>query len=214
MTPWRLAAAAVVAALLLTGCDLRSEAPVVAPVGPTAVATRAPQADPAQQTDGYAEALSEIERLLARADGEPIDTVEGTVRGSEEALVAEIMEIRATELSIVLRIQLRPGNGQPLDLRAVDGGLSGELGKGNRTIADVVLVDEAGERQVLPTVYRPDVNVEDAEQRCMCSSLPAVLPPEGVRVTAHYVRPEKGFRSVIVRIPGLGDSRPLAPSGD
>jgi hypothetical protein len=214
MRPWRLAAPAVVAALVLAGCDLRSDAPVVAPVGPTAVATRAPQADPAQQTDGYAEALSEIERLLARADGEPIDTLEGTVRDSEDALVAEIMEIRATELSIVLRIQLRPGDGQPLDLRAVDGGLSGELGEGNRTIADVALVDEAGERQVLPTVYRPDVNVEDPEQRCMCSSLPAVLPPEGVRVTAHYVRPEKGFRSVVVRIPGLGDSRPLAPSGE
>lgn len=100
-----------------------------------------------------------------------------------------------------------------LDLAGLDGGFSGGLGDGNRTLADVALVNEKGDREILPTVYRPEAATEDPDQRCMCSSLPAVLPPEGVRLTAHYVRPDEGFRSVVVRIPGLGESRSLAPAG-
>ncbi|MGD8148826.1 hypothetical protein [Ornithinimicrobium sp. Y1694] len=209
----RLVAAVGAAAFVLGGCDLASDAPIVAPVGPTADATHQPGDDATPTIVGYAAAAAEIEAKLAQTSGQPIDTVQGSVEGVDGEIVADIVEIRATDLSIVLRIQLRPAGEESLDLTGVDGGLSGELGEGKRTIADIALVDEAGERQVLPTVYRPEAATEDPDQRCMCSTLPAVLPPEGVRVTAHYVRPEDGFRSVKVRIPGLGDSRPLAPAG-
>lgn len=123
------------------------------------------------------------------------------------------MTLRATDLSLVLHLQLRPASGKPLDLSALDGGLSGELGESNRTLADVALVDEATDLRILPTVYRPDVSTEDPDQRCMCSSLPQVLPPEGVRLTAHFVRPEQGFTSLVVQIPGAKDSAPISPAG-
>lgn len=210
----RCAALACAVALLLSGCDLRSDAPIVAPVGPTADATRAPAQDqPAPTIVGYDAAAAEIEAMLEATNGRPIDTIQGEIPGVDGEVIADIIEIRNTDLSIVLRIQLRPAGEERLDLAALDGGFSGEVGEGKRTIADVALVDESGERQILPTVYRPEAATEDPDQRCMCSSLPAVLPPDGVRLTAHYVRPDEGFRSVIVAIPGLGESRPLAPAG-
>lgn len=205
-------AVAAVLALALSGCNLSPEAPVVAPVGPTAEATALPQesSDAAAQAEAdYAEAAERIEELLAEADREPIDTVRGTVAGTDDEFDVQILALRRTELSLVLHLQLLPVGDEPLDLSAVDGGLSGELGEGNRTIADISLLDERSDDTLLPTVYRPDVGEEDPAQRCMCGTLPQIVPPEGVRLTAHYVRAEEGFESVIVAIPGAEQSAPI-----
>lgn len=196
---------AVGLALLLGGCNLAPEAPVVAPIGPTAPATALPQAPSTAEAD-YDDAAARIEEMLDQTQRPPIDTVRGTVRGTDEPFDLQILSLRTNDLSLVLHLQLVPVDGQPLDLSALDGGLSGELGEGNRYIADVVLADEGSDQQVLPTVYRPEVAREDSAQRCMCSRLPAVVPPEGVRLTAHYIRPESGFSLVRVLLPGAEQS--------
>lgn len=208
------AAAAALSALLVAGCDLSGDAPIVRPVGPTADATPLPQpivtAEPV--VDPYEEAAERIEELLAQQATEPITVVDGLVPETEDPFEAQIMELRATDLSLVLHIHLKPADGRPLDLTHLDGGLSGQLGEGNRTIADFALVDEISQQQIMPTVYRADVSTEDPQQRCMCSSLPAMLPPDGVRLTAHFVRPEEGFESIKVKVPGSGLSASIFPA--
>lgn len=200
---------ALVLTVLLAGCDLSTEAPVAVPVGPTAAATALPQAPSTAAADiqaSYDDAADRIAALLAEDGREPIDVVRGTVESTGATFDLQVLSLQTTELSLVLHLQLLPTDGQPLDLSSIDGGLSGELGEGNRTIADIALRDEASDVRVLPTVYRPDVGTEDAGQRCMCAALPQVVPPGGVRLTAHYVRPEDGFRSVVVEVPGLQPS--------
>ena len=195
--------------ILVSGCSASDEPPQVSTVGPTDAATGLPSASvngSAEIEANYNEAAQEIDDLLQEDARDPIDTVSVKVPGSDEPMLVDILSLRTTDLSIVLHLQIRPEGDSPLDLSAVDGGLSGELGDNNRTIADIALLDEGSENQILPTVYRPDVGTEDPFQRCMCSYLPSVLPPEGVRLTAHYVRPEDGFSSVNVGIPGAEDS--------
>lgn len=201
---------APLAALALVACTPAADVPVVAPQGPTAVATAVPTPEADLQAALYDDAAREIERRLAEPPRTPIEEVSGTVRGTDDEIVVEIRSVNQTEHSFVLHLQLRPAGEEPVDLTGLDGGLSGELGEGTRTIADIALVDEATERRILPTVYRPDVAEEDADQRCMCSSLPDHLPVEGVTLTAHYVRPEAGFRSMIVEIPGMEPSRSMS----
>lgn len=196
--------------LVLTACTPSADVPVVAPQGPTAEATAvpAPQAD--LEAALYDDAAREIERMLAEPPRTPIEEVSGALRDSDEEVVVAIRSISQTEHSFVLTLQLRPAGDEPVDLTGLDGGLSGELGEDTRTIADIALVDEATDRRILPTVYRADVSEEDATQRCMCSSLPDHLPVDGVRLTAHYVRPEAGFRSMIVEVPGMEPSRSMS----
>lgn len=206
---------AVLGVMVTGACDLSDDPPVVEQVGPTAEATQQEESQVAVTTDAadaYDEAAGRIEDILADRSSTPIETVTGKVRGTDEPFEVDIVSVRATDLSIVVHLQLRPVGGESLDLGSLDGGLSGDLAEGTRTIADIALVDEATDLRILPTVYRADVNTEDPDQRCMCSSLPSMLPPDGVRLTAHFVRPEQGFRSLIVQIPGFEDSGPLAPA--
>lgn len=205
-------AAVAAGALLLTGCDLSPGAPVVAPVGPTAQATAVPVVESTAAADleaAYRDAETRIEDLLQETAREPIDVLTGTVPGTGEEFAVEVLQLQSSELSLVLHLQLRPVGTDPLDLSSLTDGLSGELADGSRHIADVALAEEGSQLRVLPTVYRRDVNEEDAQQRCMCSSLPLVVPPEGVRLTAHYVRPQEGFRSVTVQVPGSEPSVPI-----
>lgn len=207
------AATLAVAALLLAGCDLAPGAPVVAPVGPTAPATQVPVAESTAAADieaAYQDAQSRIEEMLQESARRPIDVVTGTVPGTDEKFEIEVLQLQSSQLSLVLHLQLRPEGDEPLDLSTLTNGLSGELGDGTRYIADLALAEEGSQKRVLPTVYRPDVNEESSTQRCMCSSLPEVVPPGGVRLTAHYVRPEEGFRSVQVQVPGSEPSVPIA----
>ncbi|GAA1176300.1 hypothetical protein GCM10009584_17200 [Ornithinimicrobium humiphilum] len=206
-----LAGAVVAAAAVgLTACTPSNDVPVVAPQGPTAEATAVPTAEQALEAALYDDTAREIERQLAEPPRTPIDELSGSLRDTDGEVVVEVRSITQTEHSFVLHLQLRPAGDEPVDLGNLDGGLSGELGEGTRTIADVALVDESTDRRILPTVYRADVSTEDADQRCMCSSLPDVLPVEGVRLSAHYVRPEAGFRSMVVDVPGLARSRPMS----
>lgn len=215
-SPRCLAAVALSLTALLTGCDLSDEAPVAVPVGPTAAATALPQAPSTAAADiqaSYDDAVDRIDALLAEDGRAPIDVIRGTIEETGATFDLQVLSLQTTELSLVLHLQLVPTDGQPLDLSSVDGGLSGELGEGNRTIADIALRDEASDVRVLPTVYRPDVGTEDVEQRCMCAALPLVVPPDGVRLTAHYVRPEGGFRSVVVEVPGAEPSAAIGTGG-
>lgn len=207
--PVRATMAALLVASVLTACNLTPDAPVVAPVGPTAPATALPQAPSTAAADmqaAYDDAEARIEEMLRETSRQPIDTVRGVVPGTEEEFDVQILSLQTNDLSLVLHLQVVPVGGAPLDLSAVDGGLSGGLGDGNRTIADIALVGEGSELELLPTVYRPDVGTEDSAQRCMCSSLPAMVPPEGVRMTAHYVRPDEPFLSVRVQVPSAEPS--------
>lgn len=201
---------ALVLAAILAACTPSNDVPVVAPQGPTAEATAVPTQTADLEAALYDDAAREIERRLAEPPRTPIEEVSGTVRDTGDGIVVEIRSVNQTEHSFVLHLQLRPAGDAPVDLTGVDGGLSGELGEGTRTIADIALVDEATDRRILPTVYRADVAQEDASQRCMCSSLPDHLPVEGVTLTAHYVRPEAGFRSMIVEVPGMEPSRSMS----
>lgn len=191
----------------LAACAPLDDVPVVAPEGPTAQATAVPTREAGLEAALYDDAVREIERRLAEPVGTLIDEVSGTVRDTDDEVVVEIRAVKQTDHSIVLHLHLRPAGDDPVDLTGLDGGLSGELGEADRTIADIALVDEATDRRILPTVYRPDVSKEDAAQRCMCSSLPDLVPVEGVALTAHYVRPEAGFRSMMVDVPGMKLSR-------
>lgn len=212
VTTRMMGAGAAAVALLLAGCDLAPQAPVVEAVGPTAPATEVPVAEATAGADieaAYADAEARIDELLQETAREPIDVLTGTVPGTDDEFEIEVLSVSSSDLSLVLHLQLRPAGDEPLDLSSLTNGLSGELADGTRYIADIALADEGSDLRVLPTVYRPEVGEESADQRCMCSSLPQVVPPEGVRLTAHYVRPTEGFRSVVVDVPGTDPSVPI-----
>lgn len=199
----------VLAAGVLGGCTGPDSTPWIAEQGPTAHADDFP--DPVVATqDGRTDverAVAEIESRLAARD-EPLQVLSGTLPDGTDVDV-EVVSITATETSVLARFRLLPADGQEVRLD-VDGGLSGTLAAGDRSIADVELVDDATGRRLLPTVFRPDVTVEGEEQRCLCSRLPRVLPVEGVPLSAHYARPGEGFDLVRLAVPGLEQGAPVS----
>lgn len=211
MSPRRILAVllVVLAGPVLGACSGPDSTPWIAEEGPTAHADDFP--DPVVATqDGRTDverAVADIEARLADRD-EPLQVLSGTLPDGTDVDV-EVVSLTATQTSILARLRLLPAAGEEVPL-VVEGGLSGTLAAGDRSIADVVLVDDATGRKLLPTVFRPDVTVEGDGQRCLCSQLPRVLPAEGVSLSAHYARPGEGFDLVRLAVPGLEPGAPLS----
>ncbi len=200
---------ALALAVLLGGCTGAESTPWVVEAGPTADVGDFARPEPAPTTEGRSDrelAVAEIEdRLAARED--PLQVITGELPDGTPVEV-EVLSLAATPTSLLARFRLTPRGDEPVELD-LEGGLSGTLARGDRSLADVELVDDATGRRLLPTVFRPDVTKEDEGQRCLCSLLPRVLPADGVTLSVHYARPAEGFDLVRLSVPGLDEGAPV-----
>ena len=188
MSPRSGAPAAVAALLLLSGCSGDDEPSGAGP---------SPAGASASPTTSAAEAL--VDELLAGDEAPaPLVTARGElplVTGTSAPVEVEVLQVRASEESTLLRWRLRSSDGQsrPLPSNA----LSTSPSRDTRLVA---LVDERGGVRLQPYTY---VQQRSGALSCVCSTLPGRVGSTGTYLYALFPPLGADVETVDVVLPGV-----------
>lgn len=190
MRPRSGAPAAVAALLLLSGCSGDDESAGAGPSPGRASASASP-------STSAAEAL--VDELLAGEEAPaPLVTARGElplVTGTSAPVEVEVLQVRASGESTLLRWRLRSSDGRSRPLAS--NALSTSPSRDTRLVA---LVDEQGGVRLQPYTYEQQ---SSGALSCVCSTLPGRVGSTGTYLYALFPPLGAGVETVDVVLPGV-----------
>lgn len=193
-----------VAAVLSSGCSGASSTRASAPSA-SARPGGTSAADPSNSpTSSTAEQLTA--QVLAAAGGStPLASVRGdlTVLSKRFPAVAEVLEVRASATSTLLRWQLKSAAGLQVNTRGF--GLSRPPLFDTRAVS---LRDAAGKHVLSPFTWAPQAGGDDTG--CVCSGVPGALGDEAEPMYALYPPLDPAATTVDVLLPGFAVAKAVA----
>lgn len=183
---------ALVCLAVLTGCTDADDEPRQGSGGSSPTVSASP-ADPARAlTD---ELLADAERPAAVATATGVLTVGRT----PVDVAVDVLELRATEATTLLRWRLR----SPGEQRVSTFG-SSMARPGLTDTRGIVVTDQTGGARLQPYTYESaDTGTFPGDVFCACSSLPRSVGPDGVVLTAVLPPLDAVTTSVDVLLPGI-----------
>lgn len=183
----RLALVLVSSLVALTGCTSNGDS-----------ASGNPAAEPSADPAGSAAAALTAEVLEGDEVPDPLATITGELpllRGGSPVVV-DILQVRASDTSTLLRWRLRSPNEERVDT------YTSALSLPNRfDTRGVELVDDRGGQRLQPYTYVPQAN--DNPISCVCSQLPNEVGEAGVLMYALYPALDPATKALDVTVPGL-----------